>query len=165
MRPPVDWDHPRVVNRLHVEHHVGGRLHDLIDAAVGSLKPRHAKRDAALAQPAAVRAIGGMQLSSFGQGGPSLLRLGCLRRDPAVRRIDDERRPPFEAARRQPERIVVAGFGVVRLGGGVPEQRVGDQLVAEEGVAIQLELPSRLLQLFDFRVGERCLVRPGRRTL
>src|SRR6187401_1854562 len=113
MRAAIDRNDPRIVDGLHVEDDIRGRLDDLIDAAVRRLESRHAERDATFAQPAVLRAVGGMQPSLFGYGGAPLLGLRRLGWNPSIRRIDDERRTPLEVARGQPEGVVVSGFSVV----------------------------------------------------
>ena len=165
MRPPVERDHASVVNRLHDENHFVRRLHDLEHAAVRRREPRHAERDASFAQAPAPGSVGGIETPLLRGRGPPRLRFGRIRRDAPVRRIDDQRCPPLEVTRRQPERVVVAGLGVVRLRFLVAGNRVENQLVAEQSVAVLLELARRALHGRELGVREEFLVGPLRGTL
>ena len=100
-------------------------------------------------------------------GGAPLLRLGRHRRQLAVGRIGDERRPPIvPVALDDPELVVVAGAGIVRVRLGDPVQHGEDEAVAELRVAVVLgDLRGELLQLGDLGVGEARLAFPLLRAL
>jgi len=121
--------------------------------------------DWAKGEAAALRTVGRAHSPPFRECGSPFLGVGRLRRNPAIGWIDDERRAPLEVAPWQPEGVVVARLGVVRLWRGVPLEGVGDQLVAEKGVSLLLELPGRVLDLRDLGIGQQFFVRPGHWTL
>ena len=106
VRPAPDRDHPRIVERLADEGQPGGRLHDLV-VGVGSgaevpAEPGDAGRDAAVDAVQIFRP--GLELPAAVDR--RLARLGRRgeRRDPPVRRVDDERRPVGERHVDHPDR-------------------------------------------------------------
>ena len=164
VRAAVHRDDAGLVDGLHQEDDVGRRLDDPIHAAVGRLETRDAEGEAALAQAAALGTVGRMQPALFDRSRATRLRRRRLGRNAAVRRVDDERGAVVDVAVREPEAVVVAGLGVVRGGLLLALEGIDDELVAEQGVAALFELRARLLELLDFRVGERSSCRPTPRA-
>ena len=155
MRPAVERDDARVVDRLHAEHDGVARLDDVVVAHVRRLRSRHAERDAALAQRAILWA-GGKNGSRRSLGGRASRRGRRERRDSSVGRVSNQGRPVVEDAIGQPELVVVAGSTVARRElVGIGQER-DEQLVAERGVAVAVEQPRRAcFQRRDLRFGQR----------
>ena len=114
MRATVDRDDPRVVDHLVVDHHVAGRLDDLVRVVVSGREHagRRATRDAAiphaheLVRIAFVRAVVVARRFRFG-----------TQRHAAVRRVDDERGAQSRhdaIARIEPELVVAADVSATR---------------------------------------------------
>src|SRR5688572_21188070 len=90
MRPAVQRDDPGFVDHLVVNHHVPGRLEDLIPGVVrgGKKATRHATRDTSLP--------GGLVLPRVGDTGQVVVAFFFRPRhdrNPSARWIDDERSP------------------------------------------------------------------------
>ena len=164
--------HPHVVNHLLKNGDGLGRLHDLNVAVVGGADARHAVGDAAFRERSIFRPVGGAARTALrplyrrrlAGAGDALAPGRGQRRELAVRRIDDERRPVVPFPLRHPELVVVAGGRVVRvliefpgsLGG---ESQLDD--VAEDRVAAVAGLARHdRLQLRHLGVGQELLVLP-----
>src|SRR6185503_18202546 len=97
VRPAIERDHARLVNHLVPNRDEARALHDLERVAVGAgqHRPREPACDAAIVQTeilwAVERAVPEAAAAAGLRGEPGL-RLRRERRDPAVRRIDDEPR-------------------------------------------------------------------------
>ena len=100
-------------------------------------------------------------------GGAPLLSLRRQRRQPAVRRIGNQRRPPIvPVAFDHPELVVVAGSRVVRIRFRDAIQDGDDEPVAELRVAVVLDdLLGEPLELRDLGIGEMRLALPLLGTL
>ena len=108
------------MNHLLHDHDVVRGLHDLDVVVVGAREHRQRSRDAPLPQAAILRVVGvgRDQSPRVGACRLALLRLGRQRRDPAVRRIDDERGLTAEDARAAVPPEVVVGPRDVGIGAG-----------------------------------------------
>ena len=156
MRPAVERDDAGVVRHLVHDRHVAGRLHDLQVAVVAGLQPRQAEVHAAFAGREHFRILERVRLAVLDLGGAPLLRFGRHRRNPAVGRIGDERRPAIvPVALDEPELVVVAGARIVRAGLVMRFEHGEDQAVAELRVAVVVgDLRRDLLEIGDLGVGE-----------
>ena len=122
MRTSVERDHPRFVNHFVAKGHPARALHDLIAGVVadGDHRSDHAARDAPIVDAEILRAVehaaaAVVVIQARGDGRRALLSLGRHRRNPAVRRIDDERGLPL----RPPAFAPVSG----RSGAGARDDR------------------------------------------
>ena len=171
MRAAVHVDDARFVYGLEEQDDVRRRLDDLViaerpGASVGSTEPRHAIRQAPFDMGEIFRSLGWTPAPCIGRR-LSLLRFGCQRRNPAVRRIDDERRTIVElpldhlergARRRRAlegvdigERGEIDGVAPGEVGVGVLEQAVGS--LPQLG---DLVVGQRLPAFQRLRAFERC---------
>ena len=136
MRAAIERNDAHVVDLLHLNRHVLGRLHDAIDAHVGGKQIGKAVVNAAILQAETLGRVGDSSESPRrGGADPGTCRSG--RRQPPVSRIHDQRRLVLEVAIRQPVLAVASGRAKAAWLGVGQDGKV--QGVAERGLGVGRE--------------------------
>src|SRR5476649_1692077 len=134
MRPPVEWNDPRLVVELEIQDHVTGGLQDLgvtVRACAIVAEPRHAVGQAASSITESLWAVGVMAKRSGDRGGIPLLAFRGEWWNLAVRRIHDQRRAALDSSLDNPVRAA-GGVGVrevVRIGEHAQVERVSSSKI------------------------------------
>ena len=154
VRSLVERDDPRVVDHLGVDDQVLGALQDVVIAVVAGKEARHAERDAPFAQTTVRPRVGGVIRQTRELASQSLFGGRRHGGQPAVGRIDDERRAVVDVALDQPDLTVVAGGLIEREEFALLVQRGRHEAVAEHGVVTLEHGVDLLFQRGELRVGE-----------
>ena len=158
VRAAVQADDPRFVHRLEEQHDVRRRLDDLVEAkgsgaGIGAAQPRHPVGQAPFDMGEIFRPLEWPPANRVGRQ-LSPLRFGGQRRDPAIRRIDDQRGAIVELA--LDHLVGAAGRGRARELGDIRQRGEIDGIsTGEVGIGVLEQTIGALAQLGDFLVGQR----------